>query len=190
MNNDFQKCMQIAEFAQKNQHDRRQYEYKIFISYVTLLALGIWKADTISIHWWWGIALIWGSYWAYLLWCVRLAVANSNDQARRNWYLTKAEDKLYSRYVRIKSEYGGQSEREIKEVPRFWHGSKGWHQFFGNWSIWFTALIPFLLVIWLIFRLYCCYPWHCVASITIGVWIIFALICKHCEKLCRCICKK
>ena len=41
MNNDFEKYMQIAEFAQKNQHDRRQHEYKIFISYVTLLALGI-----------------------------------------------------------------------------------------------------------------------------------------------------
>ena len=95
MNNDFQKCMQIAEFAQKNQHDRRGYEYKIFISYVTLLALGIYKTGDIAVNCWWTALLVLGSYLAYLLWCIRLAVANHNDEARRNWFLTSAQNILY-----------------------------------------------------------------------------------------------
>ena len=184
MNNDFDKCMQIAEFAQKNQHDRRAYEYKIFISYVTLLVLGIWKADAISIHCYWGIAVVLGSYLAYLLWCVRLAVANHNDQFRRDWYLMAAECRLYlsNNVKRVPSDYTDKSEDrineeskwyqwykkwcqsnseedKIKRVPKFWQFWKGWCQFLGNWSIWFTALFPVLLVIWLTLRLCCCYPW-------------------------------
>ena len=161
MKNDFDKCMQIAEFAQKNQHDRRAYEYKIFISYVTMLVFGIWKADAISIHCYWGIALVLGSYLAYLLWCIRLAVANHNDEARRNWFLTSAQNILYrcGCVKRMPSDYGCEPEGKIERVPKFWQLPKGWCQFLGNWSIWFTALFPVLLVIWLTLRLCCCYPW-------------------------------
>ena len=98
MSNDFEKCMQIAEFAQKNQHDRRQYEFKIFVSYVTLLALGIYKAKEISENC--NVCLILGSvvlvsYILYFFWNVKLALANYNDETRRNYYLGAAEVRLF-----------------------------------------------------------------------------------------------
>ena len=174
MSNDFEKCMQIAEFAQKNQHDRRQYEFKIFISYMTLLTLGIWKTDEIQ-----KIAnacLILGivvglSYLAYFLWCVKLAWANHNDETRRNYYLATAEWILcLSDNVKpVPSEYDRPPNDKIMESEL----KKGWHPFRKNWSIWFTTLLPFLLVVVLVLRL-CCY--ENIVCILIGIGLICLLI--------------
>ena len=40
---DFERTLHIADFAAQRLENRRQFEFKIFISYVTLLVLGIYK---------------------------------------------------------------------------------------------------------------------------------------------------
>ena len=130
MSNNFEKCMKIAEFAQKNQQDRRQYEFKIFISYVTLLALGIWKTDDIG-----GFCYILGSlvgfsYLLYLLWQIRVSIANRNDGYRRDYYLEKAEDILYPDWAveeKLPNEYRDKKcflNPKIKIIPKIWQVCK------------------------------------------------------------------
>ena len=153
MSNDFEKCMQIAEFAQRNQHDRRQYEFKIFISYVTLLVLGIYRADKIDIPCEFGLLLVWVSYILYFIWNVKLALANYNDETRRNYYLAKAEVRLcLSDNVKpVPTEY---DRPPCDKIMRFGF-KKAWCAFWNNWSIWFTTLLPVLLIILLTIKLLC-----------------------------------
>ena len=154
MSNGFEKCMQIAEFAQKNQHDRRQYEFKIFISYVTLLALGIWKTDEIQkID---NACLILGSvvglsYIFYFFWNVKLACANYNDETRRNYYLAAAEVNLFhsANIKPVPTQYDRLPNDEIMKMKP----KNGWRPLWENWSIWFTTLLPLLLVVVLVLRL-------------------------------------
>lgn len=46
---DFQQTLEIAEFASQRLENRRQFEFKIFISYVTLLVLAIYEGHHIEI---------------------------------------------------------------------------------------------------------------------------------------------
>ena len=173
MSNDFEKCMQIAEFAQKNQQDRRQYEFKIFISYMTLLVLAIWKTkeigkiDNACII----VGIVVGlSYLAYFVWCLRLALANYNDETRRNYYLAIAEDRL-NNIKPVPTEYPRPPSDKIMMGSKL---KKAWSPFWNNWSIWFTALLPALLVVVLAFRLCCCY--ENIVLIVIGIALIFFII--------------
>ena len=182
MNNKFERIMQIADFAAKRQQDRRQYEFRIFIAYVTLIALAIYKSGAID-----GSCYVMGSfvglsYFLYLLWLIRVSRANLNDGYRRNFYLKKAEDMLYSRDVRIKNEYEEENgeENRIRKVPKILQVCKGWDAIFDNWSVGFTALFPLLLIILLVYRLCCCWD-YVVKSIIIVVAILAILaviICK------------
>ena len=46
---DFDRTLQIAEFAAQRLENRRQFEFKIFISYVTLLVLAIYEGHHIKV---------------------------------------------------------------------------------------------------------------------------------------------
>ena len=169
MSNNFEKCMQIAEFAQKNQQDRRQYEFKIFISYMTLLALGIWKAKEIGKIDNEGIIVgivVGFSYLAYFVWCLKLALANYNDETRRNYYLAIAEDRL-NNIKPVPTEYPRPPSDKIMTRSKL---KKVWSPFWSNWSIWFTALLPFLLVVVLVLRLCGC------VLMVIGIAFIFFIM--------------
>ena len=146
--------MQIADFAAKRHQDRRQYEFRIFIACVTLLALAIYKAPDIADHCCIVALLVGVSYFLYILWAIRVSTANRNDGHRRDYYLEKAEDILCSCYgVRPPPNEYRPAQNKIKEVPKMWQVLKGWCQLCENWSIGFTALFPLLLVILLVYRL-------------------------------------
>ena len=145
MSNNFEKCMQIAEFAQKNQQDRRQYEFKIFISYMTLLALGIWKAKEIGkID---NEGIIVGIVVGFLLLSLlRFGVLNWHWQIimmklGENYYLAIAEDRL-NNIKPVPTEYPRPPSDKIMTRSKL---KKVWSPFWSNWSIWFTALLPFFI---------------------------------------------
>ena len=165
MSDKFDKLMQIAKFAAERQQDRRQYEFKIFISYVTLLALAIWKYKPIykpiDVSCWIMASMVLGSYLLYLLWLIRVSTANRNEGYRRDYYLQQAEDNLCP-YRIVKKELPNEYREKkclrkpkINIVPKMWQFWMRWDQLCENWSIMFTASFPLLLVILLIFRLGC-----------------------------------
>ena len=43
----FERAFQIAEYARQSGENRRQYEFKVFISYVTMLILAIYEGHHI-----------------------------------------------------------------------------------------------------------------------------------------------
>ena len=153
--------MQIAKFAAERQQDRRQYEFKIFISYVTLLALAIWKYKPIDGFCWIMAFMVLGSYLLYLLWLIRVSTANRNEGYRRDYYLQQAEDNLCP-YRIVKKELPNEYREKkclrkpkINIVPKMWQFWMRWDQLCENWSIMFTALFPLLLVIVLVIKLCC-----------------------------------
>ena len=109
----FQKMLDLAGFGVKRMEERRAFEFRIFISYTTLLVLALYqllKQNPISlksliyqltaqdppppispIE---GIALyvlVLGIHIVYVLWQVGVGIAMENDAYRRNFYLKKAE---------------------------------------------------------------------------------------------------
>ena len=162
MNDKFDKLMQIAKFAAERQQDRRQYEFKIFISYVTLLALAIWEYKPIGVSCWIMAFIVLGSYLLYLLWLIRVSTANRNDGYRRDYYLQQAEDNLCP-YRIVKKELPNEYREKkclrkpkINIVPKMGQFWMRWDQLCENWSIGFTACFPFLLVVLLMIR-GCCW---------------------------------
>ena len=109
----FQKMLGIAEFGAKRMEERRAFEFKIFISYITLLVLALYqllKQNPISfksliynlieqeptpfISLCEGIALgilALGMHIIYVMWQVGVGIAMENDSYRRNFYLKKAQ---------------------------------------------------------------------------------------------------
>lgn len=95
----FEQTFQIADFARQSGENRRQYEFKIFISYVTLLLLGIYEGHHIEVpndeykelYGLLIVALLSVMHFFYIAWTISLSVANQNDGARRDFYLQKSE---------------------------------------------------------------------------------------------------
>ena len=92
----FERLLSLAEFAAKRHEERRQVEFKIFISYTTLLALILYYALTKGDSLWstndWKPAVpLLIVHWIYYLWQRSLGVAMENDTKRRNFFLAKAE---------------------------------------------------------------------------------------------------
>lgn len=110
---DFEIMLALAEFGAKRMEQRRSVEFRIFISYTTLLVLALYqliKQSPITIE-----SLIyqlirqnpapieWGILGAvilffalfihiiYVIWQVGVGIAMKNDATRRNFYLRKAE---------------------------------------------------------------------------------------------------
>ena len=90
----FERIVQLAEFGAKRHDERRQVDFRVFIAYMTLLALAFSQIDKISNlnlpAWiiWAGSGLI---HLSYFLWEIRISKSQSNDALRRNFYLKKAE---------------------------------------------------------------------------------------------------
>ena len=90
----FERMVQLAEFGAKRHDERRQVDFRVFIAYMTLLALAFSQIDKISnldlpaLIIWVGSGLI---HLSYVLWEIRISKSQSNDALRRNFYLKKAE---------------------------------------------------------------------------------------------------
>ena len=96
----------IAEFAANGHRERRQLEFRISISYITLLSLALYQvikfnaAETGNVPWWIIVlvcVLLSALHWKYLDWLYTLHIASNNDVRRRDFYLKKAEVIAYYR---------------------------------------------------------------------------------------------
>lgn len=94
---DFQKMLSLAEFGVKRMEERRSVEFRIFISYMTLLVLALYQLfksnltnidSQIEIA---GLSLALLIHIIYVMWQVGVGIAMKNDATRRNFYLKKAE---------------------------------------------------------------------------------------------------
>ena len=160
----FEQTLQIADFAVQRLENRRQYEFKIFISYVTLLVLAIYKHDLLKPSLWGEfIGLVCGLcfiHTLYISWTIRLSVANRNDSKRRDFYLRKTEcisvrllkgfgDPLCRK---MESEYclPNQEEQKIEKVPRpfeaFKHIKHLWINYAATFQFGLSTILSFLLV--------------------------------------------
>ena len=184
---DFEQTLQVAEFASLRAENRRQYEFKIFISYVTLLVLGIYKGDQIEVsndevfYGWCVLVLLFVMHCLYISWTFSLSVAMRNDSERRNFYLEKAQYisvsllKKYGKPIcrKMKSEYCQlpPNEYKIKRVPNvfraFGHGDQIWI----NYAVAFQVVLPTIILSLLVHVLFkeLCAVWHRTAVILIPV---------------------
>ena len=177
---DFERMVQLAEFGAKRHDERRQVEFRVFISYNTLLVLAFYhigKIEELKAPWWvtFGLGII---HIAYLLWQIRLSIALVNDASRRNFYLKKAEcilhhlrekpgDRFHPRPDRsVTLDRYGTRDNEISEyelfymyepdivlVPKMWECWKHWIQIFKDWSRLFQTVIPTVMLISLMGKL-------------------------------------
>ncbi len=169
-----QSMLDLAEFGAKRHDDRRTVEFRIFISYMTLLILAFYqiiKATSISVGLWQilGLSLLsLGIHIAYFMWQIGVAVAMANDAWRRNFYLKKAECILHhlSKYpentfcpsdAEVTVNFGGEkrkmTEKQLFEesaprlisVSNFGELFKHFNQIWNDWSRMFVVAVPTLL---------------------------------------------
>ena len=107
--NNFDSMLAIAKVAEEWHHNRRQLEFRIMISYTTLLALAFYQAikprpgsETMNFEDYWVIILIGGLglllvLVIYCQWQYIFHIASNNDVRRRDFYLKKAEVMLHYR---------------------------------------------------------------------------------------------
>ena len=93
----FEEMLQLAEFGAKRMAERRSTEFKIFVSYMTLLVLALYqliKQDNFELSDDDGVVLCILALFIhiiYFMWQVGVAIAMRNDAHRRNVYLKEAE---------------------------------------------------------------------------------------------------
>ena len=167
----FERSMQIAEFAAQRGEDRRQYEFKIFISYITLLVLGVHESHHIEVsddddfYKWYGLALLFLMHLFYVLWTLSLSVANRNDSNRRNFYLKKAEciSECLLKGVdnslcgKIESDYNSKKPERIRIVPKAFGALKHGDQIWINYATTFQVVLPsviFSVLVHILFKKY------------------------------------
>lgn len=91
----------IAELASSGHKERRQLEFRISISYITLLALALYQLikfspeeNDLSVPLWIIVTvcvLLLTLHWKYCEWLYAIHVASNNDVRRRDFYLKKVE---------------------------------------------------------------------------------------------------
>lgn len=167
---DFQQTLEIADFAAQRLENRRQFEFKIFISYVTLLVLAIYEGHHIRIpndealYRWcvFGLLIVMHSF--YISWTISLSVAMRNDSERKNFYLQKAEnisvillmknlDDSLSR--KIPNEYYPicPDEKKVKKVPNGLCVLKRLDHIWLNWATPFQIVLPTIIYSLLVFNI-------------------------------------
>ena len=187
----FEQALQIAEFASQRGEDRRQYEFKIFISYVTLLVLAIYEGHHIELsnngvlYELCILLSLFVIYFSYILWTISLSVANKNDSNRRNFYLQKFEyisvsllkqfgdplcRKMKSEYCQVSSD-----ESKIKKVPNVFQAFKYGDQILINYAATFQVVLPTILFFLLVLNLSneLCTGWYRAAVILIPSYFLF-----------------
>lgn len=167
---EFERTLQIAEFASQRLENRRQFEFKIFISYVTLLVLAIYEGhhievpnDDRALYGTCFFVLLFVMHFFYISWTMSLSVAMQNDSGRKNFYLQKAEyisvsflkkfgdplcRELKSEYCRLCPE-----ENKIKRVPKGLATFKHLDQIWSNWATAFQVVLPTIVFSLLVFNL-------------------------------------
>ena len=182
---DFERAFQITEYARQSGENRRQYEFKVFISYVTMLILAIYEGHHIipsdEIDSFYGISILFllsMMHFFYLAWTISLSVANNNDGTRRNFYLDEAEcisrslleKSGYPLSRKLESDYQCCPNEKIIRVPRFYEVGNHIDQLWINYAAALQAAIPTILFSLLVFNLFKSYTgWWLVAVVGISL---------------------
>ena len=120
----FNEMLEMAELAANGHRERRQLEFRISISYVTLLSLALYQlikltpgeTGFIDVSWWMIILLcvvLSFLHWIYLDWLNTLHIASNNDVRRRDFYLKKAEVIAYYRSKSSDSDFVPSSTQTV-----------------------------------------------------------------------------
>ena len=119
----FDRMLAIAEFAEKSHIDRRQIEFRITISYITLLVLALYQVTKPSTNgtdfvFSWKIIIIacfllLVTHVCYCWWQRTFHVASNNDVRRRDFYLKKSELIAYYMSQDPKKEVIGRSNEKV-----------------------------------------------------------------------------
>ena len=163
---DFDRTLQLAEFAAQRLENRRQFEFKIFISYVTLLVLAIYEGHHIKVpgagYEWCVFVLLFVMHFFYISWTISLSVAMQNDSGRKNFYLQKAEyisDSLLKKFGdplcrELKSDYRRlcPDDNKVKIVPKGLATLKHLDQIWSNWATAFQVVLPTIIFSLLVFN--------------------------------------
>ena len=105
---DFERMMELAKFGADRHNERRQVEFRVFISYTTLLVLALsYQAKggllqylglvnnesfpVLSEHKWAIVMILTSIHFVYFLWEIRLSMAMDCDTSRRDFYMAKAQ---------------------------------------------------------------------------------------------------
>lgn len=138
------KMLRLAELASRQHSDRRQVEFRVFISYITLLALAFYQLLKVSDF---DVSELGAPMWAivvaviiivvvlislhfvYWRWQTTIHIASNNDVRRRDFYLKKAECIAYylswntrfipSNRVNVSINLGVEDSAEMTEYSLF-----------------------------------------------------------------------
>ena len=142
----FEAMLQLAEFGAKRIEGRRSTEFKMFLSYMTLLVLALYQlikqTASIDLEPWEGIALYFLALFIhiiYVMWQVGLTIAMRNDERRRNLFLKEAEE---APGVSLDYTVGS---KEIVIVNPYWKQFRHLEAICEHWSPPFLIGIPTIL---------------------------------------------
>ena len=175
----FEAMLALAEFGAKRMEQRRTTEFQIFISYITLIVVGVYVVITkhedvsnivkngsaaflcISLGL---INLI------YIIWQVGLGKAMENDATRRNYYLQQAETLTgRSLYIKKRGKNNGKGN-EIIVNTNYHHQFCDLHLIWEDWSRLLLVGIPTILHLIFLFQI-------CkIANYAICIYILFVLM--------------
>lgn len=133
----FERLLNLAEFAAKRHEERRQVEFRIFITYLTFLAvifyhftkkegleglvrdLITWLGVPVSsssdpINPWVLIVALSLIHVVYFFWQATVGIANDNDTNRRNFFLERAECIAQCYEKKVLVERDGKETRETE----------------------------------------------------------------------------
>jgi len=190
---DFDRTLQIAEFASQRLESRRQFEFKIFISYVTLLVLAIYEGHHIEVpNDWYGLCvfvLLFVMHLFYISWTISMSVAMRNDSGRKNFYMQKAEyisDSLLKKFGdplcrELKSKYCRicPDDNKVKIVPKGLAPLKHLDQIWSNWATSFQVVLPTIIFSLLVFNLskkLCPEPWNLVVLVIPLLFVLLIVV--------------
>ena len=163
---DFEKMLALAEFSAERMEQRRTVEFRIFISYMTLLVLALyqllkqnpirWESlifelfkqnpSPISIYEvivLYVIALL--IHFVYVMWQVGVGRAMKNDAIRRNFYLRKAES--ISRRIPKYCDKNTNPDDKIIPIKNYFQQFKHISIIYTDWSRMLLVAIPTSLFI-------------------------------------------
>lgn len=185
----FDAMLTLAEFGANRMERRRTIEFQIFISYTTLVVLGIYviiknqnevtnvfKNDSV-IFLFLALAAI---NFIYIMWQVGLCRAMENDNVRRNFYVDKAQQLIG--IVPNEDIRGEKKESKIVINRNYLDQFRDFHLIFTHWPRLLLLGIPTILHVILLFTVYevtNCSIWifyiSAIATVFIPITIIFIM---------------
>ena len=194
----FEAMLKLAEFGANRMERRQSTEFQIFISYTTLIVLGLYviitkhdDVDDVFINASATLLCISLAFinFIYIIWQVGLGRAMENDATRRNYYVIKAQDLTGRSPTLERRDKNKEVEYTIFVNTKYRHQFCDLHLIWKDWSRLLLVGIPTILHIILLFevcKLTNCSKWVFIILGLIPAGLIVAgliiAICKYNHK--------